>query len=266
MPSTTTLLQATQAGDKEQVTRLLLQKCDPDQTDSVYQWTALHLACRDGRLEIIKLLVAHKANVDARDCLGQTPLHRAAHWGQTAIVRYLISVGADFTALDQLFQSPEELARNHGFPETAEVIQKSIRSLERRALSHYTPKQQQEMRKQLELKTREDRRRKTELLSMEKRNRKMEKEREELKKQEFKLREKKTLLQHELELVSGQLEGLSASSPSSPEVQKALERASKLEKKLQKTDQEILSLSKQTMKKALSRERGDAWLSFLTSD
>jgi len=260
MPGNTSLLQAVQEGNKEETMRLLLLKSDPDQADTVYQWTPLHIACREGRLEIIKLLLAHKAHLDARDSLGQTPLHRAAHWGHVEIVRYLISAGADFTALDHLLQTPEELARIQGKQEAAEVIRGSVKALQRNALSHYTPKQQQKMKEQISLKAQEDQRRKEELMLIEKRNKKATKEKDEARRQDGKLREKKADLTHELEILKSRY------SPSSPEGPKVLARIEKLEKKLEKVDGDLFSLSKQLIKRANSNDRGDAWIKFLSAD
>jgi ankyrin repeat protein len=38
----------------------------------------LHFACEEYHLEVVKLMVSHKANVDAVDNFGITPLHLAA--------------------------------------------------------------------------------------------------------------------------------------------------------------------------------------------
>src|SRR5580698_1123559 len=57
--------------------------------------TALHLAARGGETRIAKLLIAHGADVNARDDGGSTPIEEAAWRGETAMVRLLIEKGAD---------------------------------------------------------------------------------------------------------------------------------------------------------------------------
>lgn len=84
--------------------------------------TPLFYAAERGRLELVELLIQHKANVNARAVpredlgytlsgyvvrefnatneteIGETPLHVAAAAGQTAVVRLLIQHGADINA------------------------------------------------------------------------------------------------------------------------------------------------------------------------
>lgn len=59
-------------------------------------YTALHYACRAGNVEIVKLLLLHGADPNARTKNGRdTPLHRAAYQGHDAIVSLLLEKGAD---------------------------------------------------------------------------------------------------------------------------------------------------------------------------
>ena len=53
-------------------------------------YTALHYSCRFGHVHIVRTLVNHKANVNARTDSGDTPLHVAALYGTLEVVIALI--------------------------------------------------------------------------------------------------------------------------------------------------------------------------------
>jgi ankyrin repeat protein len=54
--------------------------------------------------EVLKLLIKHKADLEARDCIGNTPLHLAACTNHTAIITELLQAGYD--ALPSLAANP----------------------------------------------------------------------------------------------------------------------------------------------------------------
>ncbi len=54
----------------------------------------LHLAARDGRLDLVELLVVADATLDKQDAAGFAPLHYAATHGHLAIVKVLVEAGA----------------------------------------------------------------------------------------------------------------------------------------------------------------------------
>lgn len=59
-------------------------------------WTGLHYAARDGRLDVVQLLLAHGADPDAREAGDNTtPLHWAAAHRALEVVRALLDAGAD---------------------------------------------------------------------------------------------------------------------------------------------------------------------------
>ena len=57
--------------------------------------TALHMACEKGHAEVAEYLLAHEADMEARDSLGNTPLHVATQHQQTQLVQILLDSGAD---------------------------------------------------------------------------------------------------------------------------------------------------------------------------
>jgi ankyrin repeat protein len=63
-------------------------------------WTALHFACEGSdvglkKLDVVKILLGRRANVEARDAKGNTPLLLAAGTGVTDVCTTLLDYGAD---------------------------------------------------------------------------------------------------------------------------------------------------------------------------
>jgi ankyrin repeat protein len=93
------LIEATRRGDVAAVRTLLRDGADPSaaQGDGL---TALHVAAETGNLEITRLLIAGKADVQAKSRLGgYTPLHLAAGAAHVEVVRALVQAGADVKAV-----------------------------------------------------------------------------------------------------------------------------------------------------------------------
>jgi ankyrin repeat protein len=74
--------------------------------------TALHMAAAAYQRAVAELLIAHGADVHAKNRLGATPLHYAAdtnHWdphAQAETIAFLISLGADPDATNRLDVTP----------------------------------------------------------------------------------------------------------------------------------------------------------------
>jgi len=60
--------------------------------------TSLHIATRNGNVEILTLLLKHHANIEARDAEENTPFIIAAKFGHLKIVNFLFEQGADINA------------------------------------------------------------------------------------------------------------------------------------------------------------------------
>ena len=95
------LLRAATVGQIRVVQELLNQlDIDIDFRDpKCYGRTALHCACKNGHLEIVKLLIEHGASIDIADSNGWTPFFEAASAQSLAVVEYMEGNGIDVNAI-----------------------------------------------------------------------------------------------------------------------------------------------------------------------
>lgn len=86
--------------------------------------TILGLASQKGLVRTVKAMLVAGADVDQRDTWGGTALFDAAHEGHRRVVRVLLSAGArtDFRRRDGA--TPVSTAREHGFMELADDIER----------------------------------------------------------------------------------------------------------------------------------------------
>src|SRR5262245_10656532 len=97
----TPLALAAANGNGAVVERLLKAGADPD-TAAPGGETVLMTAARAGRLDAVRALLAHGADVDAREATrGQTALMWAAAEGHAEVVRALVGAGADMRAVSR---------------------------------------------------------------------------------------------------------------------------------------------------------------------
>lgn len=68
--------------------------------------TPLHLACRFGHLPVALLLLANRAELNARDKDDNIPLHKAASNGKALLCRELVKRGADIDARNNTGYTP----------------------------------------------------------------------------------------------------------------------------------------------------------------
>jgi cytohesin len=74
------------------------------------RWTPLHQQARDGNVQVVALLLAHGADINAKTASGKTALHIAARHGRAEVVDFLLAHGADATVRDRDGKTPLQLA------------------------------------------------------------------------------------------------------------------------------------------------------------
>jgi ankyrin repeat protein len=108
--SRTPLLEAVMRGDIEQ-TRTWIARGENVNAANEYGQRPLGLAVRCGNLELVELLLAHGADVNAKcEADSSTPLHMAAEQGWKSIAKLLIAHGAELEGEDKLGRTPAERA------------------------------------------------------------------------------------------------------------------------------------------------------------
>ena len=88
---------------------------------SMLGYTALHLATRFNAVRVAELLIAHRADVNARTENGGTPLHVAAFGNAAQIAELLIAHRADVNARSE-FGTPLDAAKENGNSQLAELL------------------------------------------------------------------------------------------------------------------------------------------------
>ncbi|MFC0352024.1 ankyrin repeat domain-containing protein [Undibacterium danionis] len=94
----TAIMLAAYLEQKETVQRLIEAGAQVNQAG----WTALHYAAVVGRLDIVEMLIARFAYIDAETPNKTTPLMLAARRGEINVVKFLIAEGADISLKNML--------------------------------------------------------------------------------------------------------------------------------------------------------------------
>lgn len=101
--------------------------------------TPLHMAAWHGHLEIIGLLIAARADLEAQEWNGSTPLLNAAEFGKHDAVRALLAAGAKVSAGDTIDNTALHTCARKGYPELAQTLLEAGASLNVKNAQGYTP-------------------------------------------------------------------------------------------------------------------------------
>ena len=104
------------------VIKSLIEHSSQANAKNKFDQTPLHLAIRHGFEEIAHYLILSGANLNLPDKEGDTPLAWACKSGQTAIARQLIKLGAELNSKNKLGYSPIHWAAFSGFEDTVKLL------------------------------------------------------------------------------------------------------------------------------------------------
>jgi Ankyrin repeats (many copies) len=128
LPMSDYMRQAFLSGDLERVRSLLNEQPGLVSHKPDAAGTPLSLAVWRGHKEVVELLLAKGADVNARDTYGQTPLSEAvsspymAEANRLPILELLLAHGADISGTDSHGKTPVRLATENGRKEVAEFL------------------------------------------------------------------------------------------------------------------------------------------------
>lgn len=116
------IFDAVKRGDVEEVRSYLKNNPDLVFTNGGHGMTPLHLAVASGHLEVMELLLASNANVDATDKFGKTPLDDAAFYGRKDVAEMLIRSNANVNTRERDGSTPLITAAGWGKKDVVELL------------------------------------------------------------------------------------------------------------------------------------------------
>jgi len=118
------LMIAALKGETELVKKLIARDADVNKPG----WAPLHYAATNGHVEIMQILLAHHAFIDAESPNKTTPLMMAAHYGSRDAVKLLLDEGADASAKNELGLTAIDFAYRAGRQDVADMIAAAVRA------------------------------------------------------------------------------------------------------------------------------------------
>uniref|UniRef100_A0A8C4NFG0 Protein phosphatase 1 regulatory subunit n=1 Tax=Eptatretus burgeri TaxID=7764 RepID=A0A8C4NFG0_EPTBU len=109
-------LAACSSGDTGEVLRLLERGADINHSN-VDGLSALHQACIDENIDMVRFLVECGANINQADNEGWTPLHAAASCGYFDIAKYLLHHGVNVAAVNNEGELPLDITEDEAMEE-----------------------------------------------------------------------------------------------------------------------------------------------------
>ena len=134
----TTLHEAASGGYND-IVQLLLAKGAPIEATDTHNDTPLHLAAWNGHTSTVELLLSKGASIEAMNEFNNTPLHRAAWNGHTNTVELLLSKGASIKATNKDSLTPLHRAAWNGHTSTVELLLIKGAPIEAVNNDNYTP-------------------------------------------------------------------------------------------------------------------------------
>jgi uncharacterized protein len=121
-----TALMVAARASRQDIVHFLLSKNADSALKTIGGLTALHMATYQEREEpaIIRLLITNGVDRNAKDNDGDTPLHLAAAFGRALLVRELLDCGVERDPVNNSNQTPLHVAANSGY---AEVVWELLR-------------------------------------------------------------------------------------------------------------------------------------------
>lgn len=105
-----------------ELVRLLLAHGAVVNASDLQDYTPLHLAARGGQKDAADLLIAAGADIKSRTVSGCTPLHYAACGGSTDLVKWLLAEGAPVNAREHNGMTPLHWAARCGHAESVSLL------------------------------------------------------------------------------------------------------------------------------------------------
>jgi uncharacterized protein len=118
------LMMAVFKGQVETAQQLIKLGADVNKTG----WTPLHYAATAGHAQLVSILLANYAYIDAESPNKTTPLMMAAHYGTPGVVKLLLEEGADPLLKNDLGLTAIDFAQNAKKLDSVEIISAFVRA------------------------------------------------------------------------------------------------------------------------------------------